>query len=459
MDNVYVKGFRTQAAYFVEKTTYGRYSISNTKARRIGGKVRGVNWSVRQNIIQTGSIGQGRNYTQQLYGQYDASASLNFEVIDFSFLRFGVGDIAKYDAAGGSTEAAPYFLLEAELTGLDGTTTTNDSLSGASTIAYSTVRLRPFSMILYDMENTLEGDTFNDNVDILKGCMIDNFSISATVGSPVTCSVNMIVREIDYRRYLATAELPDFTNDTASDDDIGNCDYELTSTPSYGTPLETQTIANYPPLMFYNGSLKIANESTDDGDENVLGQVTSFNYSYSNSLITYRTLGSRFINLPQIGMRRQTLSCNVIMNIPSGTGAPDTESNTTTVLELIKNYLGYASDAAFATTQTLAPALATTSSTTSPQSVVPIEKYNVQLHMEGPNTDGNTRGANINVRYAAIEGFGVPIILENGLIEVPINFSVRGLKYLKTGDGSYNGRLDTTTASYLGIAPIFEWWF
>jgi hypothetical protein len=410
-----------------------------------------------------------------MFGQYDANASLNFEVIDFSFLRFGVGDLAKWND-GGTAEATPYFLVEAELSGTDGSTTTSALLSAASSSSdlYQMVRARPFSMMLYDMENVADGTVYNDNVDLLTGCFISDFTISSAINAPVMCNVNMVVREIQYRRSLASAsELPDFTSTAASVLDIGNGDFAKTTSPSYGNPKATYDIASVPPLMFYGGQLKIANNVGDAATPNVLGQVTSFNFSYSNNLITYRTLGSRFIELPQLGMRRQTLSCNVVFRLPSNDATAQQGlpvSNTTSILEMIRNYLGYASTdntptggAPFAATDILRPAMATTQAGSgagvgSPQQSKPIEKYFIQLHLHGTDDESqNARGATINVRYAAIEGFGLPIQMENGLIEIPINFSVRGYPYVKVSDGSYNGH-DGAGSAFTDINPILTWW-
>lgn len=452
MDQTIVKGFRTSCAYYPE-STYGTFSVTKTKCQRIGGKLKGVNWNARQNIIQTGNVGEGRNYKQQLFGAYDANASLNFDVIDFSFLRHAVGDIGCWNADG-NDEASPFFLIEAELSGTDGDGTSQALLDNLNNAAYTKIRVRPFSMLLYDMENVTEGTTWNDSVDLLSGCMISDFSLSSSVNSPLVCNVNMVAKEVAYRRFLSSSssELPDFTTPTAFTDDFGNGYLAL-------SPKGSQYVSNGVPLMFYNGLISI--------DGYVLGQVQSFNYGYNNSLITYRSIGDRFISMPQLGMRRQSFNMSVIFSLPSGDGSPagtQYVSGTTTILELIKNYLGYASTAAFLSTQTLRPALATTASTTSPQITKPIEKTAIKLYFKGNDYSGNDRGAIINVRYAAIEGFGVPVQLENGLIEIPISCSVRGQPYSRISDGSYNG-YDPTGNNALspGVSgtayyPTFMWW-
>jgi hypothetical protein len=441
-DSTFVKGFRTQMAYYPE-STFGTFSVTSTKCQRVGGKLKGVNWTARQNITQTGSVGQGRNFTQQLLGQYDANASLNFEVIDLSFLRFGVGDIAIWNG-NGITDAAPFFLVESELTGVDNDTTTSQTLlAGTDTIAYTKVRIRPFSMLLYDQE--MGASSYNDNVDQLMGCMINDFSLSSNIGSPLMCNVNMVVREIAYRRYLS--DVPDFSGQVSYTDDYGNGFSSMTPDQSAG-------IAAQSPLMFYHGTVSVYDDTALSYKK--LGQVQSFNYNWSNNLLTYRQLGSRFINLPQTGMRRQGLTINVIFRIPEASnGVPGTD---TSILEFIKNYLGYTSAFNFTTATLLRPALSTDSVATSQQITKPIEKTSIKLSFIGVDNSGNERGANIYVRNAAVEGFGLPVTLENGLIEIPITFSVRGQQYNRVSDGSYGGHSDGSTAALAGYNRTFEWW-
>jgi hypothetical protein len=450
-----LKGFRTSCAYFVENT-YGTPLISSTLCRKVAGKVRGINWTARQNIIQTGNVGDGRNYKQQLFGNYDASASMNWEVGDFSFLRFGVGDIAKEGA--GDEVAAPYYLMNAELTGTDAATL----LTAADPGTMTKIRIRPFSMILYDAEQAASGTALVDTVDILKGCMINDFSLSASIGTPLTCSTNLIVKEISHKRNITASatEMPDFTSTVTSASDVGNADVASL------TPLISLSYADEAPLMFYNGLVSI--------DENNLAQVTSFNYSWNNQFVVYRVAGSRFIEMPATGMRRQTLSCNVIFRIESTTdlaqGIPT--GSVTNILELIKNYLGYASTSAVTTTTELRPALALTyggfggSATGGPAVNVPIEKGYVSLQFDSVGcsfvTGKTTKGAKIVVNLAAVEGFGTPIQLENGLVEIPVTFSVRGYTHKRTGDGSFTGwdGSGSTFATFFATGgPTFSWWY
>jgi hypothetical protein len=434
-DHTIVKGFRTNAAYFTEDT-YGTFNITSTKARKIGGKVKNVTWNARQNIMQTGSVGEGRNYKTQLFGQYDATASISMEVSDFHFFRYGLGDVARWGTSGGTASSSPFFIVESELTGTDyDTSGPNASLRAQNTTTYQKIRLRPFSMLLYDLENASGSFIKNDNVDLLHGCMMNDFSITASSGSILTANMNLIVKEIAYKRALTAGETPDFTSTSTATDPGDGASNSM-------TPAKSQLISDQPPYMYYQGSLKYGG--------NVLGTVMSFNYTHANQLITYRPLGERFIVLPTTGMRRHTLSTNVVFSLPpNSTGEPS--GGSTTILELIKNYLGYESTAAFSSTDVLKPSANIERSN-------PVEKTSVTLEFVGRDTNGNAKGAKLAFYNLALDGFGVPVQYENGLIEVPINFSVRGYPYNRQSDGSYLGYDGTGGNGLTTYNPTLTWW-
>lgn len=457
------KGFRTNCAHFTE-TTYGLFNINSAQSYRIGGKVRGVSWQTRQNLLQTGSIGQGRNYTQQLLGAYDASASVNFEISDLSFFRYAVGDVAKQGS--GNAEATPYHMVDAELFGTNPST----GLTGAPT-SFAGIRVRPFSMLLYDLEQGFSGSSLYDSVDLLTGCAMNDFSISASVGSVLQGTANLVVKEVMHKRNLG--DLNPLFNGTVAMTDSG-----------LGEPissLASQGYADSPPFMFYGGSIIV--------EGNTIGQITSFNYNYNNSLISYRAIGSRFIEMPQVGMRRQTLSVNAVLKVDNDASTDNKlvqgipYNSATNVLELIKNYFGYASTQTIANTTVLRPAQAatqtlattqvtgTTTLAAGPVIVSPIEKTKIELKFSGSTTgmydaigggvmSATMKYGKVTVRKAAVENFGVPVQLENGLIEIPITFSVRGQQYIKTSDGSFSGFItsggDVQTGTY---NPTISWWY
>jgi len=430
-DNTFVKGFRTNVAYFPE-VAYGEFSVKDTDAYKIGGNVKSVSWTARNNIIKTGSVGGGRNYQQQLYGTYDANGSINWEVSDLSFLRFGIGDIARFGT--GSTKSSPYVLLDSELTGVDNNGSLTNLRAGA-TDAYTKVRIRPFSILAYDRENGGSPD-YNESIDKIHGAMITDVNLSANIGTPLVATTNFVAKKISFKRYLDPSghNVPDFT-ETDIPDDFGN-GMGISPKASLDNSLEA-------PLMFYEGGVYYNDQ--DGSEDHLLANVQSFNIGVNNNFRIYRTVGDKFIKMPTTGMRNMTATLNLLFSLPSGTGAPTTTE--TSILEIIKNYLGYAGDSAFGDSDELSP---TTKS-------VPAEKKHIKLVFESTSLSGGAKGAEINLYNATPEGFGHPIQLENGLVEIPVTFNVLGYKYVRAGDGSYTGN-DGNGSAYANINPIFKFW-
>lgn len=441
MDSTFVKGFRTSAVYFPE-TAYGTYSITSTKAYRIGGKVKGINWTAKQNLIKTGNVGDGRNYKQQLYGTYDANASINWEVSDFIFLRFALGDIAKWNNDGNDA-ASPFFFVDSELTGVDSSSGANTALLGTNVDGYSSIRLRPFSMLLYDAENSASGSVYAESVDRLLGCMMNDFSLSASIGTPVTSSTNLVVKEIQFKKNISAVpgNVPDFTSTTSTlSSDYGNT-VALDNETSYNLSQE-------PPLMFYEGQMNYGGTK--------LALVQSFNMSVNNGFRVYREVTDRFILMPTTGMRAFTLTANMLFEIPA---VGDTAGQGS-ILEIIKNYMGYASDATLSSSTILAPAQSSESGAPEISTPQNIEK-DVTLVFGSTDLSGNARGATITLHKLVPEGFGHPVQYENGLVEIPITFSVRGYPYNKAGDGSYSGWDGSSTSSTFastGFHPIIQFY-
>jgi len=455
-DYTFVRGFRTAACYYAEDV-FGTFNVGNSasgKYRKVGGKVKNINWTVRQGIMKTSNIGEGRNYKQLLFGSYDASASVTWEVSDFSFLKHAVGDCAVWGGTGTSA-SNPFMLLEAEISGTDAPA----ELHGTDTTAYAKVRVRPFSMLLYDDENAVGSATFNESHDKLHGCSISDFSLSAALNAPLMCSTNIVVREISHRRMLADTDIPDWTSEVVTRErGFGSNGDSIGFSMS---PKQSQARADSAPLMFYQGKVYFGEDEPTPGTfvKKRLAQVTSFTFNYNNGFNVYREIGSRFINQPIVGMRNMTLSMNLVFRLPQHStngdagllaeGKPGADS--TTILEIIKNYMGYASTANWANTTELYPASSTGSG--APTTVEPPVRNQVTLDF----TEGTTRGSTLNVYNVAPEGFGKPVVLENGMVEVPITFSVKGYPYKKAGDGSYGGYVGegTNLASY---KPILSWW-
>lgn len=430
-DTTFVKGFRTNMAYFPE-TEYGTFAVTDTNCYKVGGKVKSLNWTARQNIIKTGSVGDGRNYKQQLYGTYDANGSINWEVSDLSFFRFGAGDIARFGT--GSIEGAPFAIVDSELTGIDDTGDLT-SLQSEATDSYSKVRIRPFSILAYDRENGAGVPDYNESVDRIKGAMMTDISISGSIGTPLVATTNFVAKKIEFKRHLDTTanEIPDFANGDVPDD-FGN---------GMGiTPAKSHSLAQEAPLMFYEGEVNYGG--------NKLALVQSFSIALNNNYRIYRSVGDKFIKMPTTGMRNFTTTLNLVFNLPdnstiAGEGKPFNQE--TSILEIIKQYLGYSADDDFAIGDVLTPT----------ENSTPAETKTINLKFSGHTLSGDDKGAEINLYNATPEGFGHPVQLENGLVEIPVTFSVIGYPYSRAGDGSYTGN-DGAGAAYANLNPIFKFW-
>lgn len=425
-DSTFVKGFRTNMAYFPESVDYGKtFAVTKKNAYKVGGNVKSLNWTARQNIIKTGSIGAGRNYKQQLYGAYDASGSINWEVSDLSFLRFGAGDIAKFGTGADSDH--PYVIVDAELTGIDADGLTE--LGAGDAKAFKTVRIRPYSILAYDRENAT-GSTYNESIDSIKGAMTTDITLSGSVGTPLIATTNFIAREISFRRNLTEDNAPDFTETAVVTGDNGNTFAK--------SPKDSYDYSQEAPLMFYQGKVKYGG--------NTLALVQSFNVSINNNFRVYRAIGDKFIKMPTTGMRNFSATLNLLFDLPSGSdGNP--VNNETDILEIIKNYLGYNSSDSFAASTELTPQL----------NPIPDSKT-ITLTFTGTTLSGNDKGAEINLYNATPEGFGHPIQLENGMVEIPVTFNVIGYPYNKAGDGSYTGHDGSVSTGVTSINPIFKFW-
>lgn len=426
-DNTFIKGFRTNMAYFPESVDYGEtFAVTKNNAYKVGGKVKSLNWTARQNILKTSSIGDGRNYKQQLYGTYDANGSINWEVSDLSFLRFASGDIAKF--GNGDSSTSPYIIVDSELTGLDSDAASKAALSAGDSKNYSKVRIRPFSILAYDRENNGSAD-YNESVDLIKGALMTDINLSASIGTPLVANTGFVARKINFKRYLDPTDVPDFTSTTPFEDN---------GSAYINNPKASFDAAQEAPLMFHQGKVSYGG--------NTLALVQSFNISMNGNYRTYREVGDRFIKLPTTGMRNFTCTLNLLFNLPAGEGKPT--GGETSILGVIKNYLGYKESDDFSTTKEL-----------SPQDIAtPPEPKTINLKFVGTTLSGNEKGTDINLYNAVPEGFGHPIQLENGMVEIPVTFNVLGYPFNRAGDGSYTGHDGSSGTAYANINPIFAFW-
>ena len=139
---VLYKGYDTHVRYISETS----YATGGTIGTAIGGKITNFSPNINNNLIRTQGIGEGRNASQTLYGNFECSGSIEWEIADFTFLQYGVGI-----RSGSGTTASKYAITEA-----------ND-------IDYT-------NMETFKMEAASEGST--DDVDVYTGCSLVDWSIS-----------------------------------------------------------------------------------------------------------------------------------------------------------------------------------------------------------------------------------------------------------------------------------------
>lgn len=170
MTAAYYKGFNTYIIYGVE-TAYG--DGGSPAAGNHVGKVTNFSGSLTNGFIRTQGLGDGRNATSAVLGNFDCSGTIEWDVNDFTFMQYAVGTIG-----GSGTVAAPYELQE------------NDSLS--------TVGLEVGS----------EGGS-NDDITTYRGVMINSLSITGTAGEVLKATCEFVAKDV-----LSSTSLETYTGST-----------------------------------------------------------------------------------------------------------------------------------------------------------------------------------------------------------------------------------------------------
>ena len=116
----------------------------------------------KNNNIRIYGVGDGRNATDTAYGNLDISGSVDFQVIDFNFLRHFVGV-----RSGSGTSGAPYELTEA------------DDYSGSTSAGIQTFALEVAGF-----------DETTDDVETYTGCWGIGFTFNFALDAPLTCTAN-----------------------------------------------------------------------------------------------------------------------------------------------------------------------------------------------------------------------------------------------------------------------------
>ena len=230
--------FNTALQYGTE-TTYGTEVATTTAI----GKITNFTPVKNNNMMISRGVGEGRNATTSLWGIFDCGGTIDYELHDFTFLKYWIGP-----QAGSGTSGSPYTLTESAMIG---TTSSTDIL--------------PFSLEVGDEEGAA------DDVDTYVGCVGNNFTLSGSIGNPITASATFVART-----YVPS--------ETAT---------------AYTAP-------STPPWMYQQAQYKYGTTPS------AVVKVQNWTISMNNKLFTYRD-GERFISKPEPGLRDYTWGMTLIM--------------------------------------------------------------------------------------------------------------------------------------------------
>jgi len=171
------RGYKTFVQYDVE-TSYGSGASPDTA---IKGKISTVTINKVNNLIRTVGLGEGRNETAVMFGNFDVNWSMEYELASFDFLQYMIGP-----RSGSGTTLAPYYLEEADYMGYSGTA------------------LRTFGM---EVGSEDVGGT--DDVETLSGCVINSVGFTLNLGETLKCSLEGFARTV-----VSSTSATAFTADT-----------------------------------------------------------------------------------------------------------------------------------------------------------------------------------------------------------------------------------------------------
>jgi hypothetical protein len=162
------RGYQT-AVQYDEETSYGSGAAPATE---IKGRISTLTVNMNNTLIRTQGLGEGRNETNVLYGNFDGTWSMEYELGQPDFLQFGIGSMA-----GSGSTAAPYYLKEEEF------------MDYTATAAFG---LKSFGLEIASMDKT--GGTHA--VDTLSGCVINTIGLNIALGQTLKCSVEGFYKTI-----------------------------------------------------------------------------------------------------------------------------------------------------------------------------------------------------------------------------------------------------------------------
>lgn len=155
-----VSGVSTYLLYGAEAT----FGTAVTVDKQFG-LVSSFSPSMNNNVIKsrgfTGSTSGGRDIAQLVGGRFEASFSLEFTPLNFDWLQYVIGS-----RSGAGTGASPYVY------------------TGSNTLTSLSVS--------HNFNNAT-----TDREEKYLGCMVNSCTIKASVGEPVTCTLDFVAADID----------------------------------------------------------------------------------------------------------------------------------------------------------------------------------------------------------------------------------------------------------------------
>lgn len=156
---VLYKGFNTRIQYITESAWGVQSSAVNVV---LSGKLKNFNPELNNNLYRTQGLGEGRNETQTLVGNFDCKWTMELEVgIDMTFFQYLIGP-----KSGSGSTAAPYYLEEADQ------------------LAYTGSPM----LVSFKMEVGSEAGT-TDDVDTYYGNVINRTTFNFALNRPLTASI------------------------------------------------------------------------------------------------------------------------------------------------------------------------------------------------------------------------------------------------------------------------------
>lgn len=157
------------------ESTYGT-AVAATTA--LGGKVTDFSPTLTNNMITTRGLGEGRNVSEWLLGNFDVAFSITFEVADMTFFQYLIGQLT----GAGTSDSDPKILTE----GTD----------------FAAGNIDSFTMVV----NKEDGSS--DMEDTYTGCILNEVTLNGAEGATVTATVNGFAKSYSTDTAIANAYTP-----------------------------------------------------------------------------------------------------------------------------------------------------------------------------------------------------------------------------------------------------------